>query len=54
MQTEHWSKMGGYKNNHNSGSNYEFRKKKPYSEYFKSRIFEIPIEMELKKDNQHI
>jgi hypothetical protein len=28
-----------------------FRKKKPYSEYFTSRIFEIPVELNLKKED---
>lgn len=53
MQTENWSKLGK-KEDEKQNSNYQFKKKKIYSEYFKSRIFEIPIEMNLKKDNIHI
>jgi hypothetical protein len=48
MQTENWSKFGK-KEDEKQNSNYQFKKKKIYSEYFKSRIFEIPIEMDLKK-----
>lgn len=49
MQTVRQSKFYN-KNNSNKNSSLSNKVKKPYSEYFKSRIFEIPIEMNLKKD----
>jgi mRNA-degrading endonuclease RelE of RelBE toxin-antitoxin system len=31
-----------------------FHKRKPYSDYFRSRIFEIPIELNIKNDHNTI
>lgn len=31
-----------------------FKKKKPYSEYFTSRIFEIPVEVNVNKEDIHL